>query len=293
MTWRLAVLPLLVGGCIFSFDADDDGLSNSRERELGLNPDVADTDGDGLLDGDEVDVHNTDPLNADSDGDGLADGLEIESGADPSVADTDGDGYSDLSEYQVGTDPADERDVVYQGGWPHYPYKDDIGNPNGGSEATEGRRFRRFTMKDQFRDDVDLYDFYNEDGIYTVVDISAEWCGPCHAMAEWLDGATETFSDWNDVRAAVDEGDMRWITFLSQSTTGSATRQTVNDWAEAYPHPNVPVLLDGDEEIPTYGTLQFWPFLLLIGPDMKTDTISNRAESYTVVLNRASDLLAE
>ena len=36
-----------------------------------------DSDDDGLLDGDEVDTHGTDPLSDDSDGDGLTDGDEI------------------------------------------------------------------------------------------------------------------------------------------------------------------------------------------------------------------------
>jgi predicted lipoprotein with Yx(FWY)xxD motif len=45
-----------------------------------LNPD---TDGDGLSDGDEVYLHETDPTNPDSDGDGFSDGWEIENNTDP------------------------------------------------------------------------------------------------------------------------------------------------------------------------------------------------------------------
>ncbi|WP_247005358.1 binary toxin-like calcium binding domain-containing protein [Halorientalis litorea] len=86
---------------------DDDGLSRVEEREHGTDPTVADTDGDGLSDGAEVDEYGTDPTVADTDEDGLSDGAEVtEHGTDPTVADTDGDGFSDseeLSEY--GTDP--------------------------------------------------------------------------------------------------------------------------------------------------------------------------------------------
>lgn len=287
MDWRIAVLPLVLSGCgIFVADSDDDGLSNRQERELQLDPENADTDGDGLLDGDEVDVYGTDPLDADSDGDGLVDGLEIEAGSDPFLEDTDDDGYTDFEEYDAGSDPADARDVVYKGGWPYYVGKDDIGNPNGGSDAEVGKRFRRMQMKDQFRDDFDLYDMYNEDGIYTILDISAEWCGPCHVMAEWLDGGNEVFAAYNDVREAVDRGDLQWVTFVAQSSNGSATRETVAAWADAYPHPRIPVLLDKDEEMVSYGGLQFWPFLFLLTPDMKLDTISNQTDSYTNVLIR-------
>jgi hypothetical protein len=58
-------------------DADADGLSNSRERQLGTAPRRADTDNDGLPDGQEVDRHRTDPKKADTDGDSLTDGAEV------------------------------------------------------------------------------------------------------------------------------------------------------------------------------------------------------------------------
>ncbi|HMP74845.1 MAG TPA: hypothetical protein PKE12_00980 [Kiritimatiellia bacterium] len=44
---------------------------------------LADTDGDGLIDYDEIYIHKTDPLVADTDGDGLSDGFEIAHGSDP------------------------------------------------------------------------------------------------------------------------------------------------------------------------------------------------------------------
>jgi hypothetical protein len=60
-----------------------------------------DSDGDGVLDGDDPV-----PDSADVDGDGLTDGEEIALGSDPRVADTDGDGVDDGEEYENGTDPA-------------------------------------------------------------------------------------------------------------------------------------------------------------------------------------------
>lgn len=58
-------------------DADADGLSNSREHQLGTAPRRADTDNDGLPDGQEVDQQRTDPKRADTDGDTLTDGAEV------------------------------------------------------------------------------------------------------------------------------------------------------------------------------------------------------------------------
>ncbi|MFT5189521.1 MAG: hypothetical protein ACI957_002551 [Verrucomicrobiales bacterium] len=69
-----------------------------------------DTDLDGLSDDDESTIHMTDPLVADSDGDGLKDGEEIASGTDPLKVDTDGDGNSDAAELLFGADPLDAED---------------------------------------------------------------------------------------------------------------------------------------------------------------------------------------
>ena len=73
-----------------------------------------DTDGDGLDDGQELDVVGTDPESADTDGDGIGDGAEIDDGTDPTdpngpapPPDTDGDGVDDETETANGTDPTD------------------------------------------------------------------------------------------------------------------------------------------------------------------------------------------
>ena len=109
-------------------DSDGDGLTNDREVSLGTdplkpdtdgdklldgdevntrltNPLIPDTDGDGLSDGDEVQTYQTDPLNPDMDGDGRADGLEVAGGSDPRNADSDGDGVRDGDEITLETDP--------------------------------------------------------------------------------------------------------------------------------------------------------------------------------------------
>lgn len=66
-------------------DCDNDGLSNIYEINASLKPDNADTDGDGLIDGDEINVYWTLPAVADTDGDGANDGWEITNGFDPST----------------------------------------------------------------------------------------------------------------------------------------------------------------------------------------------------------------
>ncbi|NRA05500.1 MAG: type IV secretion protein Rhs [Nitrosopumilus sp.] len=49
-----------------------------------IEPEPVDTDSDGLTDGDEVNIHGTDPLNSDTDGGGISDGDEVNvDGTDP------------------------------------------------------------------------------------------------------------------------------------------------------------------------------------------------------------------
>jgi hypothetical protein len=68
-------------------DADRDGLTTAAEFTAGTNINNPDTDGDGILDGEEAfpgaDGFVTNPLLADTDGDGVRDGLEISTGSNP------------------------------------------------------------------------------------------------------------------------------------------------------------------------------------------------------------------
>lgn len=107
-----------------ALDPDNDGSTNIQEFTAASDPQDADTDDDGLLDGKETGTHNwtspndtgTSPLVADSDGDGLRDSLEnpdlpytgpTQPGTNPNVASTDGDLFSDGEEVIAGTNPTD------------------------------------------------------------------------------------------------------------------------------------------------------------------------------------------
>ena len=65
------------------FDSDNDGLADADELRYGTDPHNPDTDGDGLMDGEEVYRYGTSPLLPDSDGDGMDDGAEVRAGTDP------------------------------------------------------------------------------------------------------------------------------------------------------------------------------------------------------------------
>lgn len=76
--------PVVTPPAVEEKDTDKDGLSDTREAELGTSPTNSDTDADGLFDKEEVDFYHTNPLNPDTDGDGYKDGDEVKNGYNPS-----------------------------------------------------------------------------------------------------------------------------------------------------------------------------------------------------------------
>ncbi len=84
-------------------DTDEDGINNFREKLFATDPQNADTDGDGIPDGQEVFFLHSNPQVQDTDGDGLTDVCEIGSPyatsdawfSNPLDADTDKDGLCD------------------------------------------------------------------------------------------------------------------------------------------------------------------------------------------------------
>jgi len=71
-------------GVVKRADSDSDGLSDGEEILLyRTNPSESDTDDDGLSDYAELVTHETNPLDSDTDRDGLPDGWEVDYGLDP------------------------------------------------------------------------------------------------------------------------------------------------------------------------------------------------------------------
>lgn len=99
----IVIASVLLAGCATpQEDEDGDGLPKALEEQFGTDPTVADTDGDGLTDGQEVTDYSAsgvDPLQPDTDGDGLDDYEElILYGTNPAQIDTDRDGIDDRRE---------------------------------------------------------------------------------------------------------------------------------------------------------------------------------------------------
>jgi Bacterial TSP3 repeat len=98
-------------------DSDGDGLTNAEEALLGLNPDIADMDGDGFDDGYDWFYMSATVWNdwfADPDGDGLASGWEYYLRTNPLWWDSDGDGMSDWEEDMDNDNRPNGHEI---GGW--------------------------------------------------------------------------------------------------------------------------------------------------------------------------------
>jgi len=150
-------------GCVEGADGDMDGLLDCDEPMYMTDPAVADTDGDGLLDGAEVAEHGTNPAVADSDGDGDSDGQEVDCMSDPSLS----------------TQRCPEC------GW-------NWGDPGGlmstGSERDDVVVDMPFI--DQCGEDISLWDF--ADG-YAILFMTTAWCGRCKGEARELPERTRSF----------------------------------------------------------------------------------------------------
>lgn len=79
-------------------DSDMDYLTNLEEFKLKTDSTTDNTDEDGLSDIFEVQIYHTDPLKADTDGDGLCDGDEVAIKTNPLLPDSDGNGIIDIDE---------------------------------------------------------------------------------------------------------------------------------------------------------------------------------------------------
>jgi len=300
MNWHLLKLgslslSLLLGLAACTRDSDDDGLSNSKEEELGTNPKVADSDHDGLKDGDEV-KNDANPLKADSDGDGLKDGDEVKYGADPNKVDTDDDGYNDRDEVFEGHDPGDASDLIYKGHWPYVFDKTDFKGGSLDKGIETGKIIGHLQGKDWYGDDVDLWDFYNSDKP-VIIDVSAQWCPPCNNIAGWLhdDPAIAPYFDayWPGVREAIENGDIYWITILEQQNSGEgAVTKTSKQWHDLYPDDPIPVIADHKQKMVNYLNLQYFPTIFVLTPDLDVDYVQTDPDPYVAALDHlVNDIL--
>jgi len=217
----LIIAALTLAAC--DSDIDGDGLSNAEERALGTDPRNADSDGDGLADGVEVNVAGTDPLNPDTDNDGLMDGPEVlVHFTDPLAPDSDLDGFLDGEEVDFGSDPLDyiSYERTTNGRWPDTS-SHATGTPVGWGM---GERVTPFTAVDQFGQTLALEQFY---GNVILIDFGAGWCGPCRTVARTAEA---------DFRSLADDGFLiiHYMIDDNQGGNGVTDPAFIKGWADQY-----------------------------------------------------------
>ena len=228
--------------------------------------------------------------------------------------DTDGDGYSDSDELKFGSDPNDKKDGIYQGGWPYNSLKDemkstelpiscpgDIGcecmvnddcsNKNCTNVVRSerycfpkiGDPFPRLITLDQFGEEVDLYDFANQDKLI-LIEMGAAWCKPCQQLAAWFSYDDDSITklrfwkeEYNLIKEKVQSGEIIFITILYENALHeNASFDTIRDWYEKYPDDMIPLFADD------YKDLHYWmkpnglPCINLLNENMELLTYTGR-----------------
>jgi len=240
--------------------------------------------GDGDSTGAEAETGSDTDGPIDSDQDGLTDDEEAELGTDPYLKDTDADSYWDSWELDEGTDPLDVNNRIYKAYWPYNPAKDELEQ---GSWATAshdvGMPFPRHSFVDQHGDMVDLYDFTNftgnatHEGAYFIFDLSAQWCGPCHNVANWIAGTDDVNTSWIQdayptARAKIHGLRIWWITFIVQDVNGGPPTATDSVmWYNIHNDNFIPIMADVENLVSRpYGSSSF-PHFFLLDPELKME----------------------
>ena len=111
-----------------------------------------------------------------------------------------------------------------------------------------------FTMEDQNGDMVELYQFY---GNVIVLDLFAQWCGPCQ------DAAPDGEEIWVDHK---DDG-LTYLAVMLESNSGAPTNGALNEWTNAFALTH-PVLADVSQETAPYIAIGY-PTFVVIDREMK------------------------
>ena len=179
-------------------------------------------------------------------------------------------------------DPGVPGDVTDECGWPVWSGAASLGSPGFVGSPAVGDQLPRLAGVDQCGEEVHLYHLGG--GPPLIISVHAMWSPPDRDMASWLAGTGGTPAGWtddyDDVREAVEEGELRWVSLLLQNDSGgAATAADAVAWASDYPTDNVPVLT-GEDVTSLFGWFgsKSVPYLVLVDGNMQLLTFGSNPE---------------
>lgn len=160
---------------------------------------------------------------------------------------------------------------------------DSLGSPGFGGSADIWDQVPRLFGVDPCGEEVDLYHLGG--GPPVIISLRAMWSGPDRSMASWLagGGASQALEDYDEVRDAVENGELRWVSLLWQDNNqGSPTDGgDAEDWADEYPADNVPVPTGSEIEfLADWLGLSYIPYLLLVDGNMEVLSLADEGDLY-------------
>ena len=244
-------------------DSDDDTFLDGHEYTTGTNPlngeeypvsegtspinvhadTTNDSDNDGLTDGEETHIFQTNLDQADSDQDGIPDGMEISLGTNPNDADSDDDTYSDGHEYSTGTNPLDGEEVpVSEGTSPINVYADTT-NDSDQDGLTDAEEEHLFDTNSAQADS-------DQDGIPDGMEIALG------TNPNDTDSDDDTYSDGHEYSTGTNPLDSQEVPESSASspvdlmadTTDDSDGDGLTDGMETHIHNTNPDLADSDQD---------------------------------------------
>ena len=182
----------------------------------------------------------------------------------------------------------DDSTSGYECGWPTWSGADSLGNTGFSGSIESGARFPRVNAMDACNEDVDLYHLAG--GPAVIIAMHAMWSAPDRTLAQWLaggDGSSLQLEGYEEVREAVESGDLRWVSYLIQNESGSPpTLDDIQSWTSDYQTPGVPILAGEEVEfLMDWAGLTFIPNLALVDGNM--NVLAFTEENWMTVLDAA------
>jgi hypothetical protein len=198
--------------------------------------------------------------------DGATEG-EPETGTDgdPSTSDTGEttDPTTDPTEDPT-TDPTEDPTTETTGGAA-------CGNDPGWGPLQEGELAKHIQGFDQHGEAFDMCEFA---GTPIIIDVAAVWCGPCNQVSQYFSqGGADPFGGGlgDQLTTMINNDTVIWLTTLVEDANSApATVEVAAMWDQQYPHPKIPVVVEGDiSMLPSYFQLGCWPSAFIVDHEMK------------------------